>query len=146
MELPKLPAQLNGVQRTAKLSLNPMGTLSGDVREVRVGDRAAAERAALRSVTKDADRIKPVESLLANSLSTYPLTKASVTNLDQMDQPFIFDYSLVAQNYAKMAGNLLLGYGRGSSEIKPAGCWKRKSHGNMRWSSRGLRGTPIHLR
>jgi hypothetical protein len=25
-----------------------------------------------------------------------------------MDQPFIFDYSLVAQNYAKTAGNLLL--------------------------------------
>jgi hypothetical protein len=108
MELPKLPAQLNGVQRTAKLSLNPTGTLSGEVREVRVGDRAAAQRAALRSVTKDADRIKPVESLLANSLTTYSLTKASVTNLNQMDQPFIFDYSLVAQNYAKTAGNLLL--------------------------------------
>jgi hypothetical protein len=108
VELPKLPALLNGVQRTAKLTLNPTGTLSGDVREVRVGDRAAAQRAALRSVTKDADRIKPVESLLANSLSTYALTKASVTNLNQMDQPFIFDYSLVAQNYAKTAGNLLL--------------------------------------
>jgi hypothetical protein len=108
LELPKLSAQLNGVQRTAKLILNPTGTLSGDVREVRVGDRAAAQRAALRSVTKDADRIKSVESLLANSLSTYSLTKASVTNLNQMDQPFIFDYSLVAQNYAKTAGNLLL--------------------------------------
>jgi hypothetical protein len=108
VELPKLPPLLNGVQRTAKLTLNPTGTLSGDVREVRVGDRAAAQRAALRSVTKDADRIKPVESLLANSLSTYSLTKASVTNLNQMDQPFIFDYSLVAQNYAKTAGNLLL--------------------------------------
>jgi hypothetical protein len=108
VELPKLPAQLNGVQRTAKLTLNPMGTLSGDVREVRVGDRAAAQRAALRSVTKDSDKIKPVESLLANSLTTYSLTKASVTNLNQMDEPFIFDYSLVAQNYAKTAGNLLL--------------------------------------
>jgi hypothetical protein len=108
IELPRLPAQMNGVQRTAKLTLNPTGTLSGDVREVRVGDRAAAQRAALRSVTKDADRIKPVETLLANSLTTYSLTKASVTNLNQMDQPFIFDYSLVAQNYAKTAGNLLL--------------------------------------
>ncbi|MGB9464801.1 MAG: DUF3857 and transglutaminase domain-containing protein [Candidatus Acidiferrum sp.] len=108
VELPKLPALLNGVQRTAKLTLNPTGTLSGDVREVRVGDRAAAQRAALRSVTKDADRIKPVESLLANSLTTYYLTKASVTNLNMTDQPFIFDYSLVAQNYAKTAGNLLL--------------------------------------
>lgn len=108
VELPRLPAQLNGVQRTARLILNPTGTLSGDVREVRVGDRAAAQRAALRSVTKDADRIKPVESLLANSLTTYYLTKASVTNLNMTDQPFIYDYSLVAQNYAKTAGNLLL--------------------------------------
>jgi len=31
-----------------------------------------------------------------------------VTNLNQTDQPFIFDYSLVAQDYAKTAGNLLL--------------------------------------
>jgi hypothetical protein len=108
VELPNLPAQLNGVQRTAKLTLNPTGTLSGEVREVRVGDRAAAQRAALRSVTKDSDRIKSVESMLANSLTTYSLTKATVTNLNQMDQPFIFDYSLVAQNYAKTAGNLLL--------------------------------------
>lgn len=108
VELPKLPGQLNGVQRTAKLTLNSTGTLSGEVREVRLGDRAADQRAALRSVTKDADRIKPAESLLANSLTTYFLTKASVTNLNQMEQPFIFDYSLVAQNYAKTAGNLLL--------------------------------------
>jgi hypothetical protein len=108
IELPRLPATLNGVQRNAKLTLSTNGTLAGDVTEVRVGDRAAAERAALRSVTKDIDRIKPVESLLANSLTTFSLTKASITNLNLTDRPFIFDYSLVAQNYAKTAGNLLL--------------------------------------
>jgi hypothetical protein len=36
------------------------------------------------------------------------LTKASVTNLNQNEQPFVFDYSLIAQSYAKTAGNLLL--------------------------------------
>lgn len=36
------------------------------------------------------------------------MTKASVTNLNRTDQPFIFDYSLVAESYAKTAGNLLL--------------------------------------
>jgi hypothetical protein len=108
IELPRLSPSLNGVQRTAKLALNATGTLSGDVREVRVGDRAAAQRSALKSVTKDSDRIKPVEALLANSLTTYRLTKASVTNLNQNEQPFVFDYSLIAQSYAKTAGNLLL--------------------------------------
>lgn len=62
----------------------------------------------MKSVSKETDKIKPIETLLARSLSTYQLTKASVTNLDQTDQPFGFDYSLVAENYAKSAGNLLL--------------------------------------
>jgi hypothetical protein len=108
IELPRLPAGLNGVQRSAKLVLSPNGTLTGDVTETRVGDRAAAERYALRSVTKDIDRIKPVESLLAISLTKFALTKASITNLNLNDEPFIFNYSLVAQSYAKTAGNLLL--------------------------------------
>jgi Domain of Unknown Function with PDB structure (DUF3857) len=108
LQLPRLPAALNGVQRKAKLVLSTDGVLAGDVTEVRVGDRAAAERFALRSVTKDVDRIKPVESLLAGSLSTFTLTKASITNLNLTDQPFIFNYSLVVQSYAKTAGNLLL--------------------------------------
>jgi hypothetical protein len=108
VELPLLPSVMNGIQRTAKFSLGSSGTLTGDVKEVRVGDRASNQRYALRSATKDIDRIKPVETLLANSLATFRLTKASVTNLAQTDQPFEYNYSLVAENYAKTAGNLLL--------------------------------------
>jgi hypothetical protein len=62
----------------------------------------------LKSVTKDADRIKPIETLVSHSLSTFQLTKATVLNLNQTDQPFGYHYSLVAENYAKTAGNLLL--------------------------------------
>lgn len=108
VELPQLAPSLNGVLRTAKFNLSPTGTLTGEVRELRLGDHAAAQRHALKSVSKETDKIKPIETLLARSLSTYQLTKASVTNLDQTDQPFGFDYSLVAENYAKSAGNLLL--------------------------------------
>jgi Domain of Unknown Function with PDB structure (DUF3857)/Transglutaminase-like superfamily len=108
VELPQLAPTLNGITRTAKLTLTPTGTLTGDIREVRVGDRASAQRYALKSVTKDADRIKPIETLLARSLSSYRLTKASITNLERTELPFEFDYSLVADNYAKPAGNLLL--------------------------------------
>ena len=108
VELPQLASATNGVVRTAKLTLAATGTLSGEVKEVRFGDRASAQRYALKSVTKDADRIKPIETLLARSLSSYHVTKASISNLDQTELPFVFDYSLVADNYAKPAGNLLL--------------------------------------
>src|SRR5437763_15223059 len=46
--------------------------------------------------------------MLSHSLSAFQLTKASFSNLNQLDQPFGYQYSLVAQYYAKTAGNLLL--------------------------------------
>src|SRR4029077_18509155 len=66
------------------------------------------QRWALRTVTKDSDKIKPIESLLSNSLATFQITKASVVNLHAMDLPFVYNYSVVAPNYAKTAGDLLL--------------------------------------
>jgi hypothetical protein len=107
-ELPQLPAAKNGIRRTAKLTLTPTGTLTGDVKEIRFGDSAAYQRYALKSANKDADRIKPIETLLARSLATYRLTNASISNLEQTELPFVFNYSLVAENYAKTAGGLLL--------------------------------------
>jgi len=107
-ELPKLPAGLNGVRRTGKLALDAAGTLQGDVQEVRMGDFAASQRAALRNATRNADKIKPIESLLAHSLTTFRITRATVGNLEQTDKPFEYNYSVVANNYAKAAGNLLL--------------------------------------
>jgi len=108
VELPELPPAMNGIRRTAKLSLSAAGTMSGDVQEVRMGDRASSQRWALRTATKDVDKIKPIESLLAGSLSTFQITKATVSNADLTDMPFVYNYSVIAQNYAKTAGNLLL--------------------------------------
>jgi len=108
IKLPQLPAELNGVVRTAKLTLTASGTLSGDFVEQRNGDNGTQQRASLKSVAKDADRIKFLESLISHSLPTFQITKASLVNLNQTDQPFGYQYSLVAQNYAKTAGNLLL--------------------------------------
>jgi Domain of Unknown Function with PDB structure (DUF3857)/Transglutaminase-like superfamily len=107
-EIPKLSPALNGMQLTAKLSLSPQGVLSGDVHEVRLGDFALRQRYALRSVAKDVDRIKPIETLMAHSLASFHITKASVTNLAQTDQPFEFNWSFFAEDYGKTAGNLLL--------------------------------------
>jgi hypothetical protein len=108
IELPKLAASMNGTRRTAKLTLTTGGALTGDIVEIRLGDRGAYQRYALRSAATDKDKIKPIESLLAESLSNYRITHASVSNLEKMDQPFRYDYSLVVENYAKTAGSLVL--------------------------------------
>jgi len=82
--------------------------LKGDFKEVRVGDHARRERYSLRNATKETDMVKPIERLLGDSLTTYHLTKAQVSNLRHNDQPFGFEYSVEAPNYAKNAGNLFL--------------------------------------
>jgi len=108
VELPRQPPAMNGIQRTGTLTLDPMGTLTGEVSETRVGDRAWSERMRLRSVNKSADQIKPIEDLLAGSLSLFTISKASVDNLNITDKPFGFHYTFEARNYAKNAGGLLL--------------------------------------
>ena len=108
VELPRQPSNMNSIARTGKLKLDLAGTLTGEVNEMRMGDRAWAERGRLRAVNSNSDRIKPIEDLLAGSLSIFHITHASIENLTQTDQPFGFHYSFEAQNYAKNAGGLLL--------------------------------------
>lgn len=108
VELPRQAPAMNSIARSGALTLDLNGTLKGEVIETRKGDRAWVERARLRTVTNDKDRIKPIEDLLAGSLSLFRVTHASITNLTQTDQPFGFDYSFEAQSYAKNAGGLLL--------------------------------------
>jgi transglutaminase-like putative cysteine protease len=108
LALPQLSADSNGIERTAKMTLDEKGTLRGDVHEVRLGDRASSQRYALRSTTQDTDRIKPVESVAGASFSTFQILKATVANLRVADRPFEWNYSLEAPNYAKTVGDLLL--------------------------------------
>ncbi len=130
VSLPKQPSAMNGIQRKGKLTLDASGNLKGDVSEVRVGDRAWSQRWALRTIAKDSDRIKPIENLLASSLSNFQITKASVTNLSLTDLPFGFDYSFQVDNYAKNAGNLLLVRPR-VLEVRPGPSWKPRSHASF---------------
>jgi len=108
MELPKLPADTNGIRRTAKLTLESNGTLHGEVQEVRVGGAGMWQRMALRSVSRDADKVKPIETLLAHSLANYHISKATVVNFDRPDLPFVYNYSFESMDYGKKAGNLFL--------------------------------------
>jgi hypothetical protein len=108
IELPQQPSMMNSIRRSAKLTLDIKGTLKGDVEEVRLGERASSERRRLRTISKDTDRIKPIEDLLAGSLGSFQITHAAIVNVHQNDQPFGFNYSFESANYAKNAGNLLL--------------------------------------
>ncbi len=108
VELPQQPSAMNSIQRVGKLTLDGNGLLMGNVTEMRVGDQAASERWRLRTVTKNEDRIKPIESVLAGSLSNFQIAKASLLNLDNTTQPFGFEYTFRCENYAKNAGDLLL--------------------------------------
>jgi hypothetical protein len=108
VELPEQPLNMNSITRTAKLTLDPSGKLAGTVEETRVGDRAYSQREALRLVTSNTERIKPIENLLSGSVPNFRITKASILNLTRNDQPFGFNYSFEVENYAKSAGNLLL--------------------------------------
>lgn len=108
LPLPVQPPAMNSIERTAKLVLDPSGKLKGDVKEVRLGDRAWQGRWTLRSANKESDKIKPIEALLAGSLTNFRITHATVSNLTRIDQPFGFDYSFESDNYAKNAGGLLL--------------------------------------
>jgi transglutaminase-like putative cysteine protease len=108
MALPQLATSASGITRTAKLTLDERGNLKGEVHEIRVGDSARYQRMALRSVEKDADRIKPIERLMASSFGAFQVTDARVTNLKQTSLPFEYKWSFVASAYGKTAGNLLL--------------------------------------
>jgi hypothetical protein len=108
VEVPQQPSSMNGIRRTAKLSLDAIGQLGGDVEEIRRGDRAWTQRWAQRAATTETARLKPIEVLLGNSLSNFRITKASTVNASNMDQPFEFRYTFQTEKYAKNAGNLLL--------------------------------------
>jgi hypothetical protein len=108
VQVPKQPSAMNSIVRTAKLTLDPSGKLQGDVKEVRLGQRAWYERGRLLTVTRDTDRVKPIEELLGSSLSNFRITDAKVVNLQQTSLPFGFVYSFEAAGYAKNAGGLLL--------------------------------------
>ncbi len=108
LALPRLSTDSNGIERTAKLTLDENGTLRGEVHEILVGDMAAGQRFELRSTTADTDRIRVVEAVAGASFANFQILKASTANLNAADRPFEWHYTVEAQNFAKTAGDLLL--------------------------------------
>ena len=108
IKVPQLSAGLSGITRKASAVLDAQGNLTGTFNERRLGDAAAEERARMKFVSADQDRLKAIEGILSGSLANFAITKASITSLQDTREPFQMDYSIAVQRYAKPAGDLLL--------------------------------------
>lgn len=105
---PHLAAASSGLRRSGRFTLDATGTLRGEVTEEYHGDDAMGMRASLRSVSVDTDRIRRIESVVANSLSTFHIVQASLGNLADQARPVVWRYALEAEGFAKASGDLLL--------------------------------------
>lgn len=107
LDLPLASPNTNRLLRTAKFELDPTGTLTGDVEELRWGGPAADSREEILEASP-AKRATFFEDFLGSFLNTFALTRASIGNLDQFDATLTLNYKFVAQNYAQNAGDLLI--------------------------------------
>ena len=107
VKMPVLAPVLNRLLRVAHLQLLPNGGLTGEVEEIRSGEEASYLRAHLMNSDKD-KRKAYFEEFLGEFLDRSHLTYASITGLDQYDEPLILRYKFEAADYAKAMGDLML--------------------------------------
>jgi hypothetical protein len=107
ISMPLLPPPTNRLMRTAELSLSPTGELTGEVNEILWGGPATLDRARLLEA-EPAKRAKFFEDFLGRQLSNFHLSSATVGNLELYDQSLVLHYKFAVQDYAKVAGNLLI--------------------------------------
>jgi hypothetical protein len=105
--LPIPTPESNELTRTAKLTLSPEGTLSGEVREVRTGAEARAKRYQLRALQPN-ERRKTVENFLATALSAFSVKDFAVENLDDYNKDLVVLYKFETTGYSKRMGPLVL--------------------------------------
>jgi Domain of Unknown Function with PDB structure (DUF3857) len=107
IHLPLTKPEANRINRTAKLTLLPDGSVKGEVQEVRTGSLAAESRLTFAHET-NADRRKTLERFLGHMVGSFQLDSVDADNLDDIDKDLIIRYKFTADHYAKNAGPLLL--------------------------------------
>ena len=99
--------EANGLVRTAKLTLEPDGHLSGEVKEVRSGSHARAKRYELLTL-QSPQRRRAFEDFLSSFLTGFSLKDFSIEHLNDYDDDLVITYSFGATGYSKSMGPLLL--------------------------------------
>jgi len=105
--MPMQNPEANRLQRTAKLTLLPDGSLQGEVREVRTGASASSYRSSLMEL-QEPQRVKFVENFLASFLHAFKVTGLTFENLNDANKDLVVRYTFEAQSYAKSVGGLML--------------------------------------
>jgi len=107
VHLPVSQPELNRISRTAHLTLQPDGTVTGEVQEVRTGSQAAYGRYTFAHQT-ETDRRKILERFLGRMIGNFHLDSVEADNLDDIEKDLVIRYKFTADRYAKNAGPLLL--------------------------------------
>lgn len=107
IELPSHVPEASELRRTAKLKLEPDGTLHGTIKEIRTGEMASSMRGALQPLTQ-AERARHVQSSLAHHLARQTATDVEMENLDDPESDLIIRYTLSAPGYATRVADMIL--------------------------------------
>lgn len=107
IELAAPAPAVSRLTRTAKLTLDANGTLTGTIDEVRTGSIAAAIRSMLQAASPN-ERTQIMERRLANHLQNFAMRDLVVENLDDITKDLVIRYSVAAPNYARRTAGMLL--------------------------------------
>jgi len=107
VEIPAAPSTANQLRRRASLQLDDAGTLRGEVEETRRGALAASMRAMLRPLTI-ADRVRTIESAVANHVADFTASNVVIENLDDAERDLVIRYRIEARNYATQTAGIFL--------------------------------------
>lgn len=107
IHLPVTPPEMNRIRRTAKLSLQPDGTLQGEIEERRSGYLAMMSRMYMQNESQS-DRRRTIEHFLGSNLTNFQVDSFDLENANDVDKDLVLRYKFTASHYAKNAGPLLL--------------------------------------
>jgi transglutaminase-like putative cysteine protease len=125
--IPLQTPESNRLDRTAKFTLNPDGTLAGEVIEKRTGENAKSLRAAMKEST-DSERTKYLERYFGHFLNGAAILESNVENLTQIDKELTLRYKISSGKYSQNAGPLVLVRARVLGEKGVTIDWKDRKY------------------
>jgi hypothetical protein len=106
IKMPLITSESNKLNRQTELTLDPMGNLSGTIKERSVGQAARQERALKRSLSPS-EYNKRIERWIVNGISTARLSKIEPNDLIA-DGRFELDVDITAAAYAQIMQDRLM--------------------------------------